>query len=57
MIPLEQNELTMAEKREFIERMTELIDNNIINQDDRKSIYFVCMAACARELVKMMKEE
>jgi hypothetical protein len=42
----------MAEKREFIERLTELIKNNVLNRDDRKNIYLICMAACEREMSK-----
>ena len=53
----ESKELTQAEKRDFIERMTSLIANNILNRDDRKEIYCVCMVACDRELAKIRKGE
>ncbi len=49
----ESKELTMAEKREMIERLTDMIKNNILNRDDRKDIYCVCLAACSREMAKM----
>ena len=48
-------ELTTAEKREFIERMTELIKNGILNRDDRRDIYCVCLVACDREMAKILK--
>jgi hypothetical protein len=53
---MEDKELTAAEKREFIERMTEMIKNGILNRDDRRDIYCVCMVACDRELAKLRKE-
>ena len=46
----ETKELTQVEKRNLIERITELAKNNILNRDDRREIYCVCMAACIREL-------
>jgi len=54
---MEDKELTTAEKREFIERMTEMIKNGILNRDDRRDIYCVCMVACDRELAKLRKEQ
>ena len=54
---MDDKELTMAEKREFIERMTEMIKNGILNRDDRRDIYCVCMVACDRELAKLRKEQ
>ncbi len=53
----DEKELTTAEKREFIERMTELVNNGILNRDDRREIYCVCMVACDRELAKIRKEQ
>ena len=53
---MEDKELTMAERREFIERMADLIKNGILNRDDRRDIYCVCMVACDRELAKLRKE-
>ena len=52
----DDKELTMAERRELIERMTEIIMTGIINRDDRRDIYCVCLAACDREMPKMRKE-
>ena len=53
----ESKELTQAEKRDFIERMTSLIENNILNRDDRKEIYCVCLVACDREMAKIRRGE
>lgn len=49
-------ELTMAEKRDFIEKITDLVKNDVLNREDRDSIYRVCFAACGRELAKMKEE-
>ena len=49
-------ELTTAEKRDLIERVTELVKNDILNRSDRDDIYRVCLAACDRELAKMKGE-
>ena len=49
-------ELTMAEKRDLIERTTGLAKNDVLNREDRDSIYQVCLAACGRELAKMKEE-
>ena len=32
-------DLTMAEKRDLIERITELVKNDILNKEDRDEIY------------------
>ena len=53
----DEKELTKAEQREFIERMTELIRHGILNRDDRREIYIVCMVACDREMAKIGKEQ
>ncbi len=52
-IPLE---LTMAEKRDLIERITELVKNDVINRADRDAIFHVCLSACDRELSKLKEE-
>ena len=52
-IPLE---LTMAEKHDLIERITELVKNDILNKEDRDTIFRVCLAACGRELAKLKEE-
>ena len=49
-IPLE---LTMAEKRDLIERITELVKNDILNKQDRNDIFRVCLAACGWEIAKL----
>ena len=46
-------ELTMAEKRDFLERITELVTEDILKREDRDRIYRVCFAACSRELAKI----
>ena len=38
-------ELTMAEKRDLIERITELVKNDVLNREDRDRIYRVCLVA------------
>ena len=53
---MEDKELTADEKRDFIERITELVKNNVLNRDDRKEIYCVCLLACDRELAKINRE-
>ena len=49
-------ELTMAEKRDLIERITDLVKNDILNKEDRDNIFRVCLAACGRELAKLKEE-
>lgn len=49
--------LTMAEKREFLERMRELVLNDILNREDRDEIYRVCLVACDREMARMKEEK
>ena len=49
-------ELTMAEKRDLIKRITELVKNDILNKQDRNDIFRVCLAACSRELAKLKEE-
>ena len=49
-------ELTMEEKQEFLERMREMIMTDILNREDRRQIYIVCLAACGREMGKLRKE-
>ena len=49
--------LTMAEKRDLIERITELVKNDILNKEDRDNIFRVCLTACSRELAKLNATE
>ena len=50
-------QMTMAEKRDLLERIRELTLNDILNKEDRDDIFRVCMVACDRELAKLKKEE
>ena len=50
-------QMTMAEKREFLERMQELVKNNILRKEDRDAIYRICLAACGRELEELKRED
>ena len=56
MHSMEDKQLTMAEKHELIERITEMVKNDILNRDDRRDIYCVCLAACDREMARIKKE-
>ncbi len=49
-------ELTVVEKRNLIERIMELVKNDVLNREDRDDIYRVCLAACDRELAKMKED-
>ena len=49
-------DLTMAEKRELIERVTELAKIGVLKKEDRDDIYRVCLVACDREMAKMKEE-
>lgn len=48
-------ELTMSEKRDLIERVTELVKHDVLNRSDRDDIFRVCLVACDRELSKIRK--
>ena len=48
-------ELTMSEKRDLIERVTELVKHDVLDRSDRDDIFRVCLAACDRELAKIRK--
>ena len=49
-------ELTMAEKRDLIERITELVKSGVLNREDRDDIFRVCLVACDREMAKLKEE-
>ena len=49
-------QLTIAEKRDFIERIRTLVMQDVIQKEERDEIYRVCMAACYRELAKLKEE-
>ncbi len=48
-------ELTMSEKRDLIERVSELVKHDVLDRSDRDDIFRVCLAACGRELSKIRK--
>ena len=50
-------ELTMAEKRDLIGRITELTKIDVLKKEDRDDIYRVCLVACDREMARMKKED
>ena len=50
-------DLTMAEKRDLIERITELTKFDVLKKEDCDDIYRVCLVACDREMAKMRKEK
>ena len=45
-------DLTMTEKRDLIGRITELVKLDVLKQEDRDAIYWICLAACSRELAR-----
>lgn len=47
----------MAEKRDLIERITELVKIDVIKKEDRDDIYRVCLVACDREMARMREEQ
>jgi hypothetical protein len=49
--------LTMAEKRDLIERVTELVKADVLNRADRDDIFRVCLVACDRELSQIKKQK
>ena len=53
---MDDKELTMAEKRELIVRITELIKCNVINRDDMADFFRICLVACDREMAKRKEE-
>ena len=50
-------DLTTAEKRDLIERITELTEFDVLKKEDRDDIYRVCLVACDREMAKMRREK
>ena len=49
-------QMTMAEKRDFLERIRELTLHDVIQKEDCDDIYRVCMVACDREMAKLKEE-
>ena len=50
-------QLTMAEKRDFLERIRTLVLQDVIQREERDDIFRICMSACYRELAKLKMEE
>lgn len=46
-------DMTMAEKRDLLERIRELALIDVLKREDRDDIYRVCMAACDREMANL----
>lgn len=42
--------LTMAEKREFLEKIRNLVLCDVIGREERDKIFGVCLEACDRKL-------
>lgn len=53
---IDDGRLTIPEKREFLERLDELIRSDVINREDRRKIYSICLLACERELADMKED-
>ena len=51
-----QVQLTVTEKREFLERIRTLVMQDVIQKEDRDEINLLCIAACEREIAKLSKE-
>ena len=45
--------MTMAEKRDFLERIRDLTLHDVLNREDRDTIFRVCMAACERKMANL----
>ena len=50
-------DMTMAEKRDLLERIRELALIDVLKKEDRDDIYRVCMVACDREMAKLKEEK
>ena len=50
-------QMTMVEKRDFIERITSLTMHDVLSKEDRNEIYRLCMVACDREMAKLKEEK
>ena len=49
--------LTMAEKREFLEKMRNLVLCDVIGKEDQDEIFRVCLSACDRSLGEGLTKE
>ena len=50
-------ELTMAERRDYIELLTRLVRDGVVKRSDMDAILSVCMAACNREMANLKEDE
>ncbi len=50
-------DMTMAEKRDLLERIRQLALIDVLKKEDRDDIYRVCMVACDREMAKLKEEK
>ena len=50
-------DMTMAEKRDLLERIRQLALINVLKKEDRDDLYRVCMVACDREMAKLKEEK
>lgn len=50
---MQDEELTMAEKRDFLQHITELVKGGVIKRAGRDDILRVCLVACDREIARM----
>ena len=49
-------QMTMVEKRNFLERITAMVKDDVLSKEDRDDIYRICLAACDRELARLRLE-
>ena len=49
--------LSSCDKRELLDRISEILKTDILTKSDKRAIYSVCLAACGREMAKMRKEK
>ena len=49
-------DLTMAERRAFLEEIQKLVLSGAIKKEDQDEIFRVCLAACDRSLGEAMSE-
>lgn len=50
-------DMTMAEKRDLLERIRQLALIDVLKKEDRDDIYRVCMVACDREMARLKEEK
>ena len=50
-------DLTMAEKREFLEEIQKLVLSGMIKKEDQDEIFRVCLSACDRSLGEGLTKE